>query len=141
MAKTAVIGNDGSISTGVFNQASDDATHNALINYFEVSFPRVVTNVTGFAHTLQRNRLGLMSIDGMLRGMPLFDAASTSPGVKDRVSTGSSVTLTVATGCTYAFTAAFSNFRFTSDKQGNAEFEAQFVNGDSDTLTETWDES
>lgn len=141
MPKTRVIGYDGTIGTGVFSASSDNATHNAIINSFDVSFPRVVSNVTGFNDTLEHNRLGITRIEGSLRGSPLMDAASTSPGVADRVSAGSAVTLQVGSGCTYAFTAAFSTFRFGVDKQAGSDFSADFVNGDSDTLTETWDET
>lgn len=141
MAKTRLVGNDGTISTGVFSQSSDNATHNAIINYYTVSFPRVATNVTGFNDNIEHNRLGITRIEGSLRGSTLNGATSTSPGVADRTAGGSSMTLLVATGCTYAFTAAFLNMTFNVEKQGGSEFQTDFLNGDSDTLTETWQES
>lgn len=134
MALTAIVGNDGSVTMPT-------ATHDAIVNAWNASFPRVVSRVSGFGDTVERNRLGILSISGSLQCVAKFDAASTSPGVKDRVAGGSALTLLMATGCSYAFTAAFSNISMSSDKHGDATLGFDFVNGDSDTVTETWDES
>lgn len=134
MATTQATGNDGSVTL-------PSGTHDAVARAWQASFPRVVTDVTGFSNTYQRNRLGLMSVTGSVTCIPKYDAANHSPGVLDRVAGGSALTLQVATGCTYALTAVFGNISFTSDKQGDAGLTYEFANGDSDTITETWDET
>lgn len=131
----AIIGNDGGITlpSGVIG---------GVINQHSASFPRVVSDVTGFANAvIQTNRLGLPSMSGSASGVPAYNAAGTSPGFLDRGAGGDSLTLTYITGCTVLATAAFSNVTISSDKQGDAAIAFEFVNGDSDALTVTWDET
>jgi hypothetical protein len=142
MAITRIIGNDGSIGTGAFAAAGGNGTHDGLIRQWEASFPRVATEVTGFTDTLLRqHRLGMTGIEGTLTGVPQFDAASTNPGVGDRVSAGSSTILQVAAGCSYTATLAFQNMSHSVDKTGESVLTVSFVNGVSDALTIAWDET
>ena len=142
MAITRIIGNDGSIGTGAFAAAGGNGTHDALIRQWEASFPRVASEVTGFTDAnLRQHRLGLTGIEGRLTGSPQFDAATTAPGVGDRVAAGTSTILQVAAGCTYTATLAYQNMSHSVDKTGDSVFSAEFVNGISDTLTIAWDET
>lgn len=134
MAVTNIQGYDGGITLPA-------GTHDGVIRRWNGSFSRATANVTGMTDTLVRNRIGILSISGSASGNPKFDASNTSPGVADAAAGGSALTLTVATGCSYAFTAGFNNWNFNVDKEGESGLEFGFVNGDSSTLTETWDES
>lgn len=134
MAVTSIQGYDGGVTMPT-------ATHDGVIRRWNANFSKATANVTGFTDTLTRNRMGILSISGSASGNPKYDAASTSPGVSDIVAGGSALTLTVGTGCSYAFTAGFNSINIGSDKEGDASLEFGFVNGDSTTLTETWDET
>ena len=135
MAETRAIGNDGSITMPT-------ATSNGVINSWRASFPKVVTEVTGFEDTnIRRNRLGMTSCEGSATGVPRFAATTTDPGVIDRPADGSSTVLTVATGCTYTMNLAFSNITHAPSKLGDNVLTFDFINGDSDTLVVVWDES
>lgn len=134
MAETRAVGNDGAITM-------PSGVHDAVVRSWSANFPRYLANVTGFGDTYEKNRLGIMGVNGTLTCVPKFDASSTSPGVLDRVANGSSLTLQVASGCTYALTAAFNDIGFNIDKTGDAGLTYAFSNGVSDTITETWDET
>jgi hypothetical protein len=136
MALTRIIGNVGVITLPA-------VTHDAVIARWNASFPRVLSDVTGFADATQHNRLGLISMTGQASGVPIFDASNTSVGISDRAVGGSALTLTQATGCTVVSTAVFNNISLSSDKQGDAAVTFDFANGDhsADAITVTWDES
>lgn len=134
MPLTNIQGYDGGITLPT-------SAHAGTIQRWNASFSRVTSNVTGFADSVSRNRVGILEISGSASGTPTYDAANTSPGVSNTVAGGSALTLTVATGCSYAFTAAFNAVNLSSDKRGDATLEFSFVNGDSNTFTETWDQS
>ena len=116
-------------------------THDATIRRWNANFSRATAPVTGMSDTLSRNRMGILSISGNLSGNPVYNDANAKPGVSDTVAGGSALTLTVQTGCTYAFTAGFNSYNFSVDKEGDSALDFGFVNGDSSTLTETWDET
>lgn len=134
MALTSIIGNDGAITL-------PSGVHDGVINRWRASFASVVSETTGFGDsTIRRNRLGMLSCEGSASGLPTFDASNSAPGVGDIVAGGSSLVLTVATGCTYTLTAAFSNITHDVNKLGESTLTFDFVNGDVDTLTIAWDE-
>lgn len=134
MATLRFVGNDGGITL-------PSGTHDAIIRRWSAQFPRVISRVTGFTDTLSHNILGVMNITGSASGTPSGNNTTTSLGIADRVAIGSALTLTVGTGCSFAFTAAFQNISVDSDKEGDAGVSFDFENGDSNTFTETWDET
>lgn len=132
---TALIGDDGAITL-------PSGVHDGIINRWQATFASVTSETTGFTDsTLRRNRLGMLSCEGSATGLSQFDAANTSPGVGDIIAGGSSLVLTVATGCTYTITAAFNSIAHDVVKLGDSGLIFNFVNGDADTLTIAWDES
>lgn len=134
MALTRAAGNDGGITMPA-------GTHDAITQAWNLSIPVVTADVTDYADTVQNNRGGIIQPSGSITAVPKFDAASTSPGVADRVANGSALTLQQAAACTYAFAAAlFNRFDFSSVKQGAAGITFGFVNGVG-SFTETWDET
>lgn len=134
MAVVNIQGYDGGITLPA-------GTHDATIRRWNANFSRATADVTGFSGTVIRNRVGILSISGSASGNPVYNDANANPGVKDFVAGGSALTLTVQTGCTYAITAGFNSWNFNVDKEGDSSLEFGFVNGDSDTVTETWDET
>ena len=97
----------------------------------------------GFANTANmRHRTGLLSIEGSASGTAERDVASSDPGATTRdAGAESAVTLTVASGCTYAFNAAFSSVAFDVNKTGDTVLTFDFVGGESGSLTLAWDEA
>lgn len=134
MAQTRISGSDGSVTLPA-------ATHEAVIRSFDLGFAYATANVTGFEDSVQRNRIGMPALSGTMTGVPTYDAASTGPGFLDAVAGGSSVTWLFVTGCSIAATAGVNDIRGSSDAEGDATLVYSFVNGDSDTITETWDET
>lgn len=133
---TALVGNDGATTLS--------GTYGGVINRWQAAFNSVVSNVTSFADTVSmRNRLGLLSIEGSATGFPQADATSNEPGVSTIAANaaGVSIVLTVATGCIYTFTAAFSGIAHDVNKLGDSVLTYNFVNGDLADLVVTWDES
>lgn len=129
---TAIIGNDGAITL--------PSAHQGVINQWQANATSVVSETTGFANNSNRtNRLGLLAIDGTATGLP--QVSSPGPGASAIASGGAVLVLTIATACTWTFTAAFSGIRLTSNKVGDALLVFDFVNGDADDFAEVWDEA
>ena len=123
----ANIGHDGSV-TGAFGEV-------ALINTWRARAIRTPVEVTGFGDTaLRRNRLGNTAIEGSCTGTP----SATSPEGDTTDADGAAVELLISSGRKWAFTACITVVGLESDKNGKAVSTYEFVNGDSNTFTETW---
>lgn len=134
MPLTNIQGYDGGITLPT-------SAHAGAIRRWNASFARATSNVTSFSDTISRNRVGILQVSGNASGSPTYDAANTSPGVTNTVAGGSPLTLTVGPGCSFAFTAGFNGINVSSDREGDSVLEFSFVNGDSNTFTDTWDQS
>ena len=129
---TAILGSDGSVTL--------DAAHNGtLLNSFTFTASTVTTNVTQFSDSnLQRFRGGLQLLAGSATGTP-DDTTGAGPGANAGAVAGATTTFLLATAKSWAFTALLSNVTASSDTIGGAaSVTFDFINGDSDTLTETW---
>lgn len=128
-----VTGNDGN--------ATLPSGHNGVLNTWRASYRPVVSNVTGFSDsTNQRNRVGLPAISGSASGALAFNEGSSAPGAGSEAAGGASMTLTVATASTWAFTGAISGISIDVVKLGDTRVTFDFVGGDADDFAESWDE-
>lgn len=133
---TAIVGNDGDF-------AFDAGSGAGLLNRWRATFSNVVSEVTAFAETgFRRNRTGLLGIEGSASGTAQKDIASSDPDASTRdAGFEEAITLTVATGCTYAFNAVYSAVSFDVNKIGDTLLTFDFVGGETGTLTVAWDEA
>ena len=132
---TAIVGNDGNFAM---------TSGGGLLDRWRATFSNVLSEVTAFGETShRRNRTGLLGIEGSASGKAQHsvvgtadpDATTRDAGAED------AITLTVATGCTYAFNAAFSLTSFDVNKLGDTLLTFDFVAGETGSLTIAWDES
>lgn len=136
---TAIVGNDGNFS-GIASGAG-------LLNRWRATFAAVISEVTPFGATkLRGHRAGLIDITGSASGSLQKDVASSQPDIIPTATTGpfrveSTLVLTVATGCTLTFLAIMSSIAFDVNKVGDALVTFDFMSGDTDVLTEVWDEA
>lgn len=137
MAITPIVGYDGS--------ASLTTAHNASLNAWSANFTRVVSDVTDFADTGFRRRLGLPDVQGSASGTMNYDAANTGPGLNgtDWNRAGVAMTLSPAAGtaCQYSFTAVISQCSMSSNKGGDAPISFDFQLSGGAIWTEAWDET
>lgn len=138
---TALVGNDGSITmpTGFTG---------ALIRQWTANAEYVVSEVTGFTDArMRRHRRGLPLFRGSITGTASKDASATNPGAGATGGStgssagpgGSSLVLTVASSCTWTFTALMSNIGLGPDKVGDSGLTYEFIGGDADDFVEAWD--
>ena len=131
---TAIIGNDGSISTWPSTHGGNTVA--VLLDIWRARFDRTIVEITGFGDlTLRRNRGGNIAISGAASGKPDTGAG---PGVKAGVSGGAPIVLVASVGKTFSFTGLTSSVQLEANKNAGHPLVYEFVNGDSDTLTETW---
>lgn len=130
MALTHAVGVDGAYTK------SDN--HGGNITQWSATFSMHLQEITGFASTSDREyRGGIRGGTFTASGNPTFGAANTSPGVTNAARrTGDTITLGVATGCTYAGNAIFQEIGVGSVKAGDATL--NFGGTFSGPVTETW---
>lgn len=138
MATTAITGYDGS--------ASLTTAHNASLKTWRASFTRAVSDVTDFADTGPRRRLGMPDCSGSCGGTMNFDNTNTGPGVNatDWARDGVAITLapkSASTACQYTMTAVVSNISMDVAKLGDATITFDFQLSGGSIWTETWDET
>jgi hypothetical protein len=92
-----IVGNEGTVAFGV---------HSILANAWSISISRVVSDVTAYGDGSSRVVGGMPTYTGSVSGFLEKDATDTSPELVGSFTTGAdvSVTLTAASGCTYACT-------------------------------------
>ena len=139
---TAITGNDGN-----FTSTANDLSGITLVNRFRATFTPVVSEVTAFSATkLRAHKGGLVDITGSASGLPAKDVANSQVDIIPSASTGpfrvdSTLVLQVATSCTYTFEALVSEVSFDVNKTGDSLVSWNFTTGDTDALTEAWDET
>lgn len=131
MALTKAVGSDGSVSFV--------SGHNLCADEFELAVGQQLINTTCFGDTYETNRAGLKFGRWSVSGKAIYDAGSTKPGLDDLSGTGGTITLTIATGCTEAFTGIISTAAVRSNVNGEVRLTYNGVT--SGAVTETWDET
>lgn len=137
MATTPIVGYDGT--------ASLTTAHNATLKTWDATFSRVVSDVSGFADTGMRRRLGMFDVQGSCGGTMNYDDSNTGPGVNSTDWNRDGVTITLSpaagTACQYSFTGIISNIRMSSAKLGDAPITFDFMLAGGAVPTEAWDET
>lgn len=136
MAISYLTGDDGGITF--------PTAHGANFQTWNATFSRNVSDVTGYADTGRRRRLGLWDVNGSAGGTLVKDAANTKPGVTSAALDGAAITLfskTASTACSHTLTAVISQIGITSTKTGDAAISFDFAISNGTIPTETWDES
>lgn len=131
MAETVAVGVDGSVSF--------ISGHNAVFDSFELMIGQRLVSTTGFGDTFEEVRGGLKYGSWTCAGKPKFDVSSSAPNLDGIAGAGGSITLTVATGCTFQFTGVIERGGISSDVNGGARLVYSGVT--SGAVTETWDET
>lgn len=133
MATTVAVGVDANITfiTG----------HNACFDTFSFMVGQRLISTTCFGDTYEGVRGGLKYGSWSAEGKPKFDASSTAPGLGGTTITkgGGTITLTIASGCTYAFTGIIERGGISADVNGGQRLSYSGVT--SGSITETWDET
>lgn len=137
MAETYAVGYDGT--------ASLTTAHNARLRVWNGVFSRVVSDITAFADTGRRRKLGLYDVTGSVGGTMSYDAANTGPGINDTDwnRNGVAITLSVAGGTVnqYTVTAVISQVTINVQKDADATISFDFQNSGGAAPTEAWDET
>lgn len=129
MAKKYAAGIDGSV-TFLSGQ-------NARFDRWEATYSQRAINITGFdSGGDEENQGGIRFGRGSCTGHITYGAASTSPGTGALANVATSITLTVATGCTIAHSALCSDIALSSDVNGEARVTFNWLK--SGVITETW---
>lgn len=134
MALTKAVGSDASISF--------ISGFNACFDTFSLVIGQRLINTTCFGDSYETNRAGLKFGRWSASGKPIFDAATTKPGFDDLTGTSAgsgTITLTVATSCTLAFTGIIDSIGI--DTNVNGETRLTYTGVTSGAITETWDET
>lgn len=139
-----LVGNDGGIVLG---------SHYAQFNAWNGTFSRQVSDITGFADSGRRRRLGVWDANGSAGGFLRADATSTKPGINTATwetggstiylhAKGSGTVATNATGvCTMILTAVISEIAMSSVKTGDAAVSFNWALAGGAIPTELWDET
>jgi hypothetical protein len=137
MAETWINGYDGTVSL--------TTAHNAKLRVWDGRFSRVVSDVTSFADTGRRRKLGLFDLEGSAGGSMSYDASNTGPGINstDWVRDGVVLNLGVvgSTACAYTATCVITNIAISVAKDGDSSITFDFANSGGAAPTEAWDET
>jgi hypothetical protein len=133
---TYLIGNDGAVTltSGTVVQ----------VRSYAATLERPESDLTGFADTGRRRRVGMLDLTGSLSGVPAIDSTASTTSSSFFVSTATAaLTLTLfdATTTTDAKIAAnciFNAFAFNVDKVGDSTLSCNFSNGDGAAPVVTW---
>jgi len=128
---TKAVGTDASVSF--------ISGHNLCADRFELTIGQRLINTTCFGDTYESNRAGLKFGRWMVEGKFIYDTTNTKPGFDDLTGTGGTITLTIATGCTLAFTGIIDTISGRADVNGEQRLTYTGVTGGA--ATETWDET
>lgn len=145
-----LVGNDGGVHLG---------SHFAQFNTWNGTFSRQVSDITGFADSGRRRKLGVWDANGSAGGFMLVDAASSKPGINTTswqtdgnaiylhargagAQTTPSTAYTGTSGyCTMSLTAIISEVALSSTKTGDAAISFNWQLAGGAVPTETWDET
>lgn len=139
-----LVGNDGGVVVG---------SHYAQFNAWNGTFSRQVSDITGFADSGRRRRLGVWDANGSAGGFLRADAASTKPGINTATwetggstiylhAKGSGTVATSATGvCTMIMTAVISEVAMSVAKTGDAAVSFNWALAGGAIPVELWDET
>lgn len=132
---TYAIGNDGAITL-------PSGAEVLQVRSFAATLERVESEVTGFADTGRRKRLGMLDLTGSLTGVPGIGTATNTATVFHSSSTAA-LTLTIYDGsgtsdCKIAANCIFNGFAFNVDKTGDSTLTANFANADGVAPVITW---
>lgn len=127
------------------------AGHAATLNTWSATFSHVVNDFTSFGNTGMVRQLGLPDITGSAGGFMSKGGGSDDPAIfgseeSSKVgqhtigASGANMTLTVATGCTIAFSAVIDTIAVSSAVNGDATITFNFQMSDSDGATVAWDD-
>jgi hypothetical protein len=134
---TYLIGNDGAVtmpSGGTVVQ----------VRSFNATLERPESELTGFADTGRRRRLGMLDLTGTLSGVPGVDSTATTTTTNFFIGTSTAaLTLTLfdATSTNDARIAAnciFNGFAFAVDKTADSTLSCNFSNADGVAPVVTW---
>jgi len=137
---TFLIGNDGNVTMPT-------AGNVMRVRSFAATLSRVETELTGFADTGRRRRMGMLDLTGSLNGVPAIDStAATSIAATSILfinTATQALTLTIYDGPTttdarIAANCVFNNFAFSVDKVGDNTVTCNFSNGDGTAPVVTW---
>ena len=123
-----IVGNDGNVTF---------AAHGITASSWTMTISRVVSDVTGFDDTARSKLGGIAEITGSLSGFLDGDTDPDFTGaVLNNNYAGSAITLTAASGRSWAGTAIVSNISVSTTKTGDCTVSLDFAfTGD---VTETW---
>jgi hypothetical protein len=133
---TYLIGNDGAVTltSGTVVQ----------VRSYAATLERPESDLTGFADTGRRRRLGLLDLTGSLSGVAAIDSTASTTSSSFFVSTATAaLTLTLFDSTTtadakIAANCIFNAFAFNVDKVGDSTLSCNFSNGDGAAPVVTW---
>jgi hypothetical protein len=134
---TYLIGNDGAVtmpSGGTVIQ----------VRSFSATLERPESELTGFADTGRRRRLGMLDLTGSLSGVPGVDTTASTTTANFFVATSTAaLTLTIYDGATttdakIAANCIFNGFAFAVDKTADSTLSCNFSNADGTAPVVTW---
>lgn len=137
MALTTAVGIDGGFTT--------PTGYGGNYHAWNASFTMIVTRTTGYALAAETYRGGIHGGTFSAQGMPTFGASASQPipdstDTLNPTETPGSVTLTLATGCTYGGSALIGTTDISTDQWSNDTTLSQSGNF-SGAITQTWAES
>jgi hypothetical protein len=132
---TYAIGNDGAVTL-------PSGAELLQVRSYAATLERVESEVTGFADTGRRKRLGMLDVTGSLTGVAGVGTATNSTTILHSTATAA-LTLKVfdTTGtsdCQIAANCIFNGFAFNVDKTGDSTLTCNFANGDGAAPVITW---
>lgn len=133
---TYLTGNDGNCKFG-----TSTTNHNAAFNVWNASFSRNVSDISAFGDSARRRRLGVADVSGSAGGFLIHDDPGPGVNTTDWSTDGVDMTLTAASGCTFAFGAIVSEIAISNAKTGDAAVSFNFQLSSGAAPTETWDET
>jgi hypothetical protein len=133
---TYLIGNDGAVTltSGTVVQ----------VRSYAATLERPESDLTGFADTGRRRRVGMLDLTGSLSGVPAIDSTASTTSSSFFVSTATAaLTLTLFDATTtadakIAANCIFNAFAFNVDKVGDSTLSCNFSNGDGAAPVVTW---
>jgi hypothetical protein len=145
-----VHGSEGNVGIGATND------NVAVFNTWSATVTRSVHDITGYGDLGRRRILGLLDVTGSAGGTLKYNDSNTAPnaagspadattegavGLQAADSTGGTITLTFATGCTWVFTGVIDSMAASSTMGGDTTLTMNFQLSGGNLLVETWDET
>jgi hypothetical protein len=128
MSQTILYGSDASITmpSGI----------GALFSSFSINITQGIARAVGYGGTWVNKRGTVKDASGTIAGFTTHGSLNDVPGTAAMVRTGSSLTLTFASGCTLSGNAIFTGIGLSNEFTANANSSYSYeIDG---TVTETW---